>query len=66
MWVLILMVVTAADVVAVYDQGIYNSMDECLELKQAMIDTDFRGHDNIQLTCVRWEIEETNISGLRR
>ena len=66
MWVLILMVMTASGKVAVYDQGIYKDMDKCLEVKQAMIETDFTGHDNIQLTCVRWEIEKTNISGLRR
>lgn len=66
MWVLILMVMTASEKVAVYDQGIYKDIDNCLEVKHAMIDTDFRGHNNIQLTCVRWEIEKTNISGLRR
>lgn len=66
MWVLILMIVTASGKVAVYDQGIYNSMDDCLEMKQAMIDTDFRGRDNIQLTCVRWELEKIDLPGLRR
>ena len=66
MWVLLLMIVTASGDVAVYDQGIYNTMDECLEMKQAAINTDFSGHDNIQLTCVRWESEKTNLPGISR
>lgn len=66
MWVLLLMVITAQGKIAVYDQGIYKEMDECLGMKDALHETDFRGHNNIQLTCVRWERENSNISSSGR
>lgn len=55
MWVLILMIVTADKSVAVYDQGIYDDMSQCIAVKKAMLDDDFKNLDNVQLTCVRWQ-----------
>tara|TARA_Y100001972_G_C7561367_1_gene281937 strand:- start:413 stop:622 length:210 start_codon:yes stop_codon:yes gene_type:complete len=69
MWVLLMMIITAKGEMAVYDQGIYKDMGECLEMKEAVNNTDFGDEPLVQLTCVRWERETkppTDISGLHR
>lgn len=54
MWVLVLMIITAKGNVAVYDQGIFKKMDECLAMHDALLEDDFQGLDNVKLSCIRW------------
>jgi len=53
MWILMLMLVTSDGKLVMYDQGIFETMDECMEVRTAMgkelKDTEYK------LTCFRWE-----------
>ena len=53
MWVLILMLITSPKDFVVYDQGIYETMDECMRMKKAMLDETFGDVQNYKLSCVR-------------
>lgn len=55
MWVLLLMILTTDGYMAVYDQGIYKDMDDCMFIKHAMLEEDFKDSTSVQLTCVRIE-----------
>jgi len=48
------MIMTTSGNMVVYDQGLYNGMDECIAMLDAMYESDFKGHDNVKLSCVRW------------
>ena len=53
MWILMMMLVTSDGQLVMYDQGIFETMDECISTKVAvekeLSDTGYR------LTCFKWD-----------
>jgi len=57
MWLLLMTVVTMSGETVSYDQGVYPTRQQCLRMRDAMEDTDFKDLDNIKITCVKLEKE---------
>ena len=55
MWLLLMTVVTMSGETVSYDQGVYPTRQQCLRMRDAMEDTDFKDLDNIKITCVKLE-----------
>ena len=55
MWLLLMTVVTMSGETVSYDQGVYPTRQQCLRMRDAVEDTDFKDLDNIKITCVKLE-----------
>jgi len=51
MWILLMMIVVNGELI-MYDQGIYNTMDECMSVRVAM-EQEMSGTE-YRLTCFKW------------
>lgn len=53
MWILMMMLVTSDGQLVMYDQGIFETMDECISTK-ASVEKEL-SETEYGLTCFRWE-----------
>jgi hypothetical protein len=53
MWILMLLIVTSKGELIMYDQGIFETMDECISVRVAM-EKDMKETD-YRLTCFKWD-----------
>ena len=51
MWVLLLLVMSSSGTVFIYDQGRFDSLDDCRHTGEAMV---FQLEDSQKYACVEW------------
>ena len=54
MWILLLMIITSNGEAVVYDQGMYDNMDKCMNILNEMRQELGENKTNFQLTCIHW------------